>query len=276
MGDNLRIVSAVERITPTIARKYLQMNGNNPRRINKSAIYAYAEDMKAGKWLLNGEAIVFDEEGNLRNGQHRLHAVVKADVGVDFLVVRGVAKDTSIYDMQIRRTISQELNIANTVESVAAAIVANCYKNCCLVPKSTVYDYIVKHESDLNLAYSISYNGAKKAKARKRDVVLAIYLLIRRSNGDSVEGLRQFFSVVNSGFPLDNKVSTPAIVYAKALPTITTKKNRPEMLKNIETLIAAYGDFTMGVNRKVAYKINATDRAEHALDMVRKMDGLSE
>jgi hypothetical protein len=47
--------------------------------------------MKAGRWLENGEPIIFDGEGNILNGHNRLQAVILADVGVWFLVVRGVA-----------------------------------------------------------------------------------------------------------------------------------------------------------------------------------------
>lgn len=274
MGENLRITSTVEHITPTIARKYLAMNSNNPRRLNKNTAASYAEDMKAGKWELNGEAIVFDEEGNLRNGQHRLLAVIKADIGVDFLVVRGIAKDTNIYDMQMKRSISQELRIASTVEAVAAEVIMDCYRTNGIRPKGLIRDYIIEHEADLNLAYSISYIGGKMAKSRKRDIVLGIYLLIR--TGYNIEELKAFFTVVNSGFPIENRVSTPAIVFAKMLDVMNSVTNRTEALKKVETLISALDDFKNEINRKVAYRISKTNRAEALIAKVRKMDNLTE
>lgn len=274
MLDNLRITSTVEHITPTIARKYLAMNNNNPRRINKNIAVSYAEDMKAGKWLMNGEAIVFDEEGNLINGQHRLLAVIKADTGIDFLVVRGIAKDTDIFDMQLKRSVSQELRVASNVEAVATEVITCCYRSNGIRPRGIIRDYIIEHESDLNLAYSISFIGSKRPKTRKRDIIFGIYLLIR--TGYSIEELKTFFTVVNSGFPVENRVSTPAIVFAKMVEVMNATTNRTEALKKVETLITALDDFKNEINRKVAYRISKTTRAEALLSKVRQMDGLSD
>ena len=54
----------------------------------------YAADMKAGRWQLNGEAIKFDKNGHLLNGQHRLHAVVRADTTIQMLVISGLDPET--------------------------------------------------------------------------------------------------------------------------------------------------------------------------------------
>lgn len=92
MQPQMQIKSKVEQITPDYAAKILK--SNNPRNRNLSDIRAtrYAADMARGHWAVNGEAIIFDEDGNLINGQHRMAGVVKAGVPVQFLVVRGVPR----------------------------------------------------------------------------------------------------------------------------------------------------------------------------------------
>lgn len=60
------------------------------RRILDTTVHRYAADMRAGKWALNGEAILFDEDGNLIDGQHRLWAVMKAGIPVHMMITTGV------------------------------------------------------------------------------------------------------------------------------------------------------------------------------------------
>lgn len=78
-----------ETITPEIARDWLQHNIQN-RAVKPWRVTGYAEDMKAGRWPLNGETIKFDEDGRLIDGQHRLLACIEAGIPFTSLVVRGL------------------------------------------------------------------------------------------------------------------------------------------------------------------------------------------
>lgn len=78
-----------ETITPGLAAKYLEHNRKN-RPIARGTVEFYADAIKAGHWLFNGEAIKFDCNGDLVDGQHRLHAIVKAGKAIQTLVIRGL------------------------------------------------------------------------------------------------------------------------------------------------------------------------------------------
>ena len=125
------VTSKVESITPELAAEYLTHNSRNPRKtMNRSVIQKYADDIAAGLWELNGDSIVFDEDGFLKNGQHRLCAIIKAGKPVRTIVVRGVSRDTKIWDTQYRRTITQNVNAdgnfsINSHISSAASIIVN-------------------------------------------------------------------------------------------------------------------------------------------------------
>ncbi|MEU9323256.1 hypothetical protein AB0D91_05490 [Streptomyces canus] len=80
-------------VTPELAAKWLKQNTHN-RNLRKRAISDYARDMAAGQWRLNGEAIKFATDGTLLDGQHRLHAVIEADVAIPLMVVTGLAGET--------------------------------------------------------------------------------------------------------------------------------------------------------------------------------------
>lgn len=78
-----------EVITPEVAAELLARNDNN-RLLKPDSVQKYARSMELGDWGLTGQPIIIDTNGNLVDGQHRLHAVVKAGQSIEFLVVRGV------------------------------------------------------------------------------------------------------------------------------------------------------------------------------------------
>ena len=76
-------------ITPYLASILLGANISN-RPLSEMTVKAYALEMKKGKWVMNGQGIVISNKGILRDGQHRLQAVIEANVGVKMLVSSGV------------------------------------------------------------------------------------------------------------------------------------------------------------------------------------------
>lgn len=85
--------SEVIRYTPELAKEILERNELN-RYISWPTVRRYANIMKRQGWRSdNGEAIKIDREGNLRDGQHRLLAVIEAGVPVHILTTFNVATD---------------------------------------------------------------------------------------------------------------------------------------------------------------------------------------
>ena len=88
--EDFGLTVEVEEITPEQAQAYLDNNAKH-REIRDFRVEKYAEKMAAGDWKLNGKVIIFDSEGTLRNGQHRLTAVIQSGKPLTSLVVRGVS-----------------------------------------------------------------------------------------------------------------------------------------------------------------------------------------
>lgn len=86
------IAGRVETITPEKATEALKKNDIN-RPMRTRTVSRFATDMVTGDWELNGEPIIFAEDGTLLDGQHRLRAVIAAEVPVQMLVVRGIPKE---------------------------------------------------------------------------------------------------------------------------------------------------------------------------------------
>lgn len=112
-------------VTPKKAAEWLQNCNTHNRNINKSRVTQYAADMKAGSWMLSHQGIAFDEDGVLCDGQHRLAAIVLADVTLPMLVTTGLPRELAngvvidIRDVMDRgqgRSVGQQLAMSHGVK----------------------------------------------------------------------------------------------------------------------------------------------------------------
>lgn len=77
-----------ELITPEKATEYLQTSiGNRP--VSKVYVNTYVNAIQRGEWKNNGVPIIFDYQGHLIDGHHRLNAIVKSNTPVMMSVTRG-------------------------------------------------------------------------------------------------------------------------------------------------------------------------------------------
>lgn len=99
-------------IAPEAAEKILAHRNNGNRPLKDCQILRLSSSIAAGEFLLTGETIIFDADGNLRNGQHRLRSVVDAGKAIRTLVVVGVEKDTfRLLDQHSRRMLADILGM---------------------------------------------------------------------------------------------------------------------------------------------------------------------
>ena len=113
-------------VTPQIAQTWLENYNVDNRRLKKHIVDKYAYALAAGQWIVNGDAIRFDVDNRLIDGQHRLEAVVKSGVSLEQqLVIRNLpvrAFDT-IDDgaMRTASDVIQRLGVKNSTRAAAIA-----------------------------------------------------------------------------------------------------------------------------------------------------------
>lgn len=78
-------------VTPRVAAAYLAMNHDN-RHLSAAVVRRLSEEMKAGLWRHTHQGIAFDDSGALIDGQHRLTAILSADVAQWMLVTEGLPR----------------------------------------------------------------------------------------------------------------------------------------------------------------------------------------
>jgi len=118
----------VVQVTPETAREWLERNKKN-RPLRTSNITKYARDMESGRWQFTGEAIKFDEDGNLIDGQNRLSAVIVSGVTLDMLTVWGLPPESQeVMDSGVPRSTRDALHFhgyTTNTNVLAAAVVAH-------------------------------------------------------------------------------------------------------------------------------------------------------
>lgn len=265
----------VETITPVMAEEYLRHNDHNPRKsVIRRRVECYARDMAAGQWFLNCEPIVFDANGDLKNGQHRLLAIIKANVPVKMYVVRDINPMITTFDYGGARQPNQEIGCSKGAVTLSYIITTNAYY-LGTPAKGVAIDYVRRHQEEINRAIALSAVGTKRAIGNKRDVYTAIYLM--RRCGENDKEIEQFMRVVNTQFMLTERESSSAIVLFKYLNerrSITT--TRSEILTGIATVLAAFADFSRGAKRTMRYSNVNTALAQNMLTAVRREDGLED
>lgn len=117
-----------EVITPEIAKRYLDEYNLHNRPMNMDSVKDYVRQIQSGLWKNNGEAICFDWNGRLANGQHRLAAVVYSGIPVKFLVVRNVDPDAfASYDAGRNRRTSDVFFLDDIPNYVVVASIVRKY-----------------------------------------------------------------------------------------------------------------------------------------------------
>lgn len=113
----------IENITPTKASEYLETSPYNRLTVStKRVVKNYASAMIRGEWSLNGESIVFDKEGRLLDGHHRMAAVVEAGIPITFSVCRGVDREAfTTYNCGLRTNVGQILSMKEVKNSTLIA-----------------------------------------------------------------------------------------------------------------------------------------------------------
>lgn len=271
------ITATMEQITPEKAKEYLEHNTNNYRTLMPATVKSYAADMAAGKWEENGEPIAFDETGALKNGQHRLNAIMTSGKTIPILVVRGVPKDTEIYDFGKNRTVAQwGMAIGKPVPgamSGAARILVSGFRAA--AAKGVITSYITKNYEDLRTAFTISATGRKDGPGRKAACVLAI-MICRRYQMATDELLRDFFWILNTGTVQKGAMRdpSPALVCSRQFLTELNGGNAATQAKQYSVIMHGIADYRKNKNRQIKYK--PEDYAMDVLNAFRRDEGFQE
>ena len=83
--------TTLTKITPMLAERWLSKVPDFQRKIDAKQVRKLVIAIQRKEWRQNGATIVFNENDELIDGQHRLKAVVESGATIESLVIRGVS-----------------------------------------------------------------------------------------------------------------------------------------------------------------------------------------
>lgn len=196
-------------ITPEKALELLKMNTAN-RTIKQRTVAKYVEDMKTGNWKENGVPFVIGDDGVIKDGQHRLTAIVKAGVTLhNQLIVTIPAEEANGYDIGSQRSFrdvallegytDNPLYRCNTLVAgfnFARNVDVNNRKQA---SKIETLNQMVKYEEELYWVYRALCSNAVK-RISTAGVVAAV--INAHLNGYPHDKLERFCEVLTKGISL--------------------------------------------------------------------------
>lgn len=253
----------VETITPKMAEEYLKHNKIN-RALKDKRVTSYANDMKDDAWQLNGEAIRFNNSGDLIDGQHRLNAIIRANKPIQMVVMRGINDTVSVYDRGVNRNVTDSLILEGLDKSIAnnkwvsvAKLHFYVQRGRTVISDNVIKEFLIEncdHITTLNKIIPNSSNSnTSQFKVSCRNSVFALALYYAYLSGEKTEKLREFIDVFSTGF-YDNASQTSAVVLrndfiAGNLTAIGGNMRKLTVFKYEK----AISDFCKGYSRKKSY-----------------------
>ena len=247
-------------VTPEMARKWLDNNCIN-RAISHPRVEMYARDMEAGKWLLNGEPIVFNKDGNLVNGQHRLTAIIKSGITVKMLVIKGVENsDGVIYDRGRSRSTSDTLVMNGIDKYIATSNVSGMFRLLMSVKKisysptdTEIQEYIEKYAEQITIIKKICCGKTHNKGVNMNKSVIMACMFCAYLSGVSPEVIEEFIKVVYTGF-YERQNQTPAVTFRNDLINKNISMNGfRERTLALHSCEKALYDYVKKVKRKKTY-----------------------
>lgn len=111
----------IQNMNPILANEMLKSNRGN-RKLRKETVSFYASQMLNGEWKENGEPFIVDCNGQIKDGQHRLHAVIKANHSYNVPIITGVNPSVmDTIDTGANRSLSDILNLNDFKDANATA-----------------------------------------------------------------------------------------------------------------------------------------------------------
>jgi hypothetical protein len=194
--------TSIVNVTPATARTWLKKNTLN-RNLRDETVAKYARDMKDGNWETTHQGIAFYDDGSLADGQHRLHAVVRADTPVKFVVTHGIPRHAGqVIDQNAPRLTHDAIRIGGGPEWIERNIVATVRfvlgrMGDDSTPRSVpeIVDYAERYADNLKKATLMA--PAKKRNLTSAGIVASYFCALQA--GEPEDKIKRFAVIMHSG-----------------------------------------------------------------------------
>ena len=216
-------------VTPDMAKEILQRNDAN-RRLRENIVRFYASQMESGEWHLTGQGITIGKNGQLLDGQHRLSAIVRANIPVEMLIVRD-ADVVPTYDCGLKRSMSDQMLLSgeefatSIVQTSGVAICRYCMaiyeagtfsESKRYVSTDTLFKWIRENKEDMEWITKLSAINHHGVRGTRRSIIFATLWGFYKTGRLTKEEVERLCVVIRTGKPM-NEAESPILGFRTKL-----------------------------------------------------------
>lgn len=251
------VKSAIVIITPEIASEWLTRNKSN-RQVKMGVVNNYVKQMQAGQWKENtGESIKFDDKGNLIDGQHRLHAIIRSGKSISMEVKTDMDWNTrKVIDTGTKRVAADLLAMegySNPMILAATAKFVLMFKlgkyswaannkgqssQRVYVSNQDILKYVKDNSENLDEIIRDFQKTAKGFKYLTVSLMAGLYILYSEKSQRYAE---EFFEKLTKGDSLS--VTNPIFLLRERLIRDKTAKRKMMLLERLGLCVLAWNAF---------------------------------
>ncbi|MBP5433615.1 hypothetical protein [Ruminococcus sp.] len=248
----------VMNITPTRAAEFLSFNTHN-RNIREKRVKVYADEMKAKQWRANGVPIIVGNDGELKDGQHRLQAIIVSGVTMKNAVVIYLPENNAnCYDIGAGRSAKDvarfmgldDIPVFRNNNLFAAVNNAIHHGNVKSVSSKThLIEEMTKHTDACEFVYYRILTGCGNVTKVKRSQLCAA-IFNAYIAGYDLEMLQRFCTVLIHGICRDEKEAV--IISLRDHVLNTPRENTGSLYYKTQAVLHAYANGQDKVDLKKA------------------------
>lgn len=204
-------------MTPDKATKILNRFNTKNRKLSSKIAEQYAQDMRRDLWVRSNDAITFDDNWELSNGQHRLKAITLANKPIRLTIGFRVNQSTEM-DRGKQRTIFENIGLSDKVRNESlredkkvtevANVILRAIVNQKIIRTDDVIELINKYEKEFKECID---NGLFTGTSGVGQAGVSAAFLIALINKVPLDTLVYVRQVLNSGVAIDSSKDKPII-----------------------------------------------------------------
>lgn len=247
------VATRVVLITPELAGDFLSTNFATNRPLRPERVAEYARQMAEGQWTLAEAAIIFDSQGRMVNGQHRLTACIQAATPFLSILAVGLDKNAIInLDTGYVRNIGQSLHIQGISNAGAYATLADYIRRWerrrvsmphaqkgMGLSRTERLEFISSHYQEMSEAMTWGVRAYRTLRMNRTSFGLC-WLVLKKAGGESEA--ERFFTGLFEGIHLE--AGDPRLLLQKRLRE--SRQSRPDPWVQVYMTIKAWNMWRAG------------------------------
>ena len=236
----------IEVITPQFAAAVLENKNHSNRHIRRQVVATLTEAIRNGEFRTTHQGISFYEDGTLADGQHRLSAIVAANMPVTMSVMRGLSKDDGlVIDCGEKRKLHDQIRLSSvsefadkshvSVSTFFLQVLPNTFK------RPTIDDTVRFFEIHGTLIDQAAKIAAAKKKKLHNAGIIATYATALQA--EEVQKMFRFHTVLTSGIvesPSENAAVRLRIYLTNADSRVWASENAKDTLRRCQRAVYAF------------------------------------